>query len=401
MRIFIVALLVSLIGSSSFFYQSLQIEKDLSEHVEIISSDEVRYLNLPARPPNAMSGSEFALHTSSMSLINREKALVREILSGNVPFFSRTLRPVIIKRTINTESYELLLFTTCDYMAIGSDLDYLYIPMTPSTAQYLADEMKCTLPTKKLVDNIYNPSEIKLYPQPIPPSDKMTTIPVFMDHTDSIKKQFNEREIVRSADKIVAGHKKDIIISNKIYSSDRNYDRVVIYGWHLGIDDPIQPVYNGHSASYADYSHGVRLISDTLIINGGQYLFKNIVSDPDLSVMVSSEGKITKPFYPDSDIFTSMDNEFPDLENDFKLNQNFPNPFNPSTIITYRIPQNGFTNLKLYNIQGEEVAHLINEMQSPGNYSLVFNAEGLPSGTYFYTLESGHFSKTRKFLILK
>ena len=211
---------------------------------------------------------------------------------------------------MNTNSYDLIFFTVCDYMAIGSDQDYLYIPMTPSTAQYLADRVNCTLPTKKMVDMIYSKAEIKLKPQPIPPSDTMVTVPVFWHHTDSIKKQITQRGFDRSTDHIISGHKKDIIISNKIYSSERDFDRVAIYGWHLSENNPIQPVYNGHIAMYADYSHGVRFISKLAFINGDSIQVDDILKDPNLWILLSSEGVISKPYYPASDIFSSLESRF-------------------------------------------------------------------------------------------
>ncbi len=95
--------------------------------------------------------------------------------------------------------------------------------------------------------------------------------------------------------------------------------------------------------------------------------------------------------------------------NKFYLEQNYPNPFNPSTKIKYSI-RNVETRhasslrsvtLKVYDILGKEVATLVNEQQPAGEYEVVFNAENLPSGTYFYKLESGTFSETKKLLLLK
>ncbi len=367
------------------------------------------YLNLPERKTTAAGGSIFASLISGKSLEEREKAVVKEILNGNVPSFSRKLKPITVNKTVNLEKYELTFFTVCDYMAIGSDEDYLYMPMTPSTAQYLADELECSLPTKKMVDLIYNAAEIKLYPQPIPPSDKMTTVPVFKQHTDSIKLQISQLGFDRSADSIIAGHKKDVIISNKIYSSDRNYDRVVIYGWHLGVNNPIQPVYNGHIAAYADYSHGIRFIADTVWLNGNAVHIDSVLENPELSVLLSDEGVIEKPYYPPSDIFTSIKNENKIPRENFGLLQNYPNPFNPSTTITYTIhtsealhaKSQQLVQLKIYDILGREVATLVNKKQLPGTYVVEFNASGLTSGIYLCRLKAGSFGLNRKLLLLK
>jgi uncharacterized delta-60 repeat protein len=86
---------------------------------------------------------------------------------------------------------------------------------------------------------------------------------------------------------------------------------------------------------------------------------------------------------------------------EYSLEQNFPNPFNPSTTIEYRIPSDGFVSLTIYNTIGQEVSMLVNENQSAGNYSITFSADKLPSGLYFYSLRSGDFSETRKMLLLK
>ncbi len=323
-------------------------------------NDTRKYLNIPQRSANALEGSEFVSRVTGLRITDREKALVKEILSGNVPSFSRKLRPLKIIQSINGKDYELIFYTVCDYMAIGSDTDYLYIPMTPSTAQYLADKLNCSLPTKKMVDIIYTKAEVKLRPQPIPPSDKMTTVPVFWQHTDSIKRQISQIGLDRSTDNIIGGHKKDIIISNKIYSADRDYDRVVIYGWHRSVNDPIQPVYNGHITKYADYSHGVRMISNIVFLNNDSMQIDQILEDPNLSILLSSEGVISKPYYPESDIFTAMGSRFEKPRMDFTLDQNYPNPFgashsvrgNSSTIINYQLSRTSIVDLSLFNMAG-------------------------------------------------
>jgi hypothetical protein len=85
----------------------------------------------------------------------------------------------------------------------------------------------------------------------------------------------------------------------------------------------------------------------------------------------------------------------------YSLGQNYPNPFNPSTKIHYKIAQSEFVNLSVYNVLGKEVAVLVNEIQSPGTYSIVFSADNLPGGVYFYKLETQNFTQTSKMLLLK
>jgi len=86
---------------------------------------------------------------------------------------------------------------------------------------------------------------------------------------------------------------------------------------------------------------------------------------------------------------------------EFSLSQNFPNPFNPSTKITYSIPKSSYVTLKVYNILGDEVADLVDEYESSGKYSITFNASDLSSGIYFYRLQTRNISKVKKLCLEK
>lgn len=86
---------------------------------------------------------------------------------------------------------------------------------------------------------------------------------------------------------------------------------------------------------------------------------------------------------------------------DFKLFQNFPNPFNPSTTIEYQIPQISFVTLKIYDVLGNEIATLVNEQKPAGKYELEFDGNSLSSGIYFYQLQAGRFIETKKKILIK
>jgi hypothetical protein len=85
----------------------------------------------------------------------------------------------------------------------------------------------------------------------------------------------------------------------------------------------------------------------------------------------------------------------------FALSQNYPNPFNPATTITYKLPAAGWVTLKVYDILGREVQTLVNNRQVAGSHSVAFNASRLTSGTYFYRLQAGSSTETRKLVLLK
>ena len=108
--------------------------------------------------------------------------------------------------------------------------------------------------------------------------------------------------------------------------------------------------------------------------------------------------------------FSTVDVEdFNVIPSSFKLEQNYPNPFNNSTVIKYSIPQEGLVTLKAYNLLGEEVARLVNDIKKIGNYEVSFDATGLPSGVYFYRLQAGSpsagsgqsFVETKKMVLMK
>jgi hypothetical protein len=96
------------------------------------------------------------------------------------------------------------------------------------------------------------------------------------------------------------------------------------------------------------------------------------------------------------------------LVNGFHLFQNFPNPFNPSTIISYQLVASSQVTLKVYDVLGNEVTTLINEEKQAGNYEIEFNASSLPdgkaglsSGIYFYKLQTEKYTETRKMILLR
>lgn len=98
--------------------------------------------------------------------------------------------------------------------------------------------------------------------------------------------------------------------------------------------------------------------------------------------------------------FTSIENEN-NIPTEYSLKQNYPNPFNPTTTIKYSIGSNQFVKINIYDLLGNEVASLVNEQKTFGEYEVNFDASNLSSGIYFYQLKAGIFIQTRKMLLLK
>lgn len=93
--------------------------------------------------------------------------------------------------------------------------------------------------------------------------------------------------------------------------------------------------------------------------------------------------------------------EFSSLIFDYVLNQNFPNPFNPTTKIKFSVPKSSNVIIKVYDVLGNEIETLVNKKIPTGNYEVNWNAANLPSGVYFYRLQTGDFAQTRKMILLK
>jgi photosystem II stability/assembly factor-like uncharacterized protein len=130
-------------------------------------------------------------------------------------------------------------------------------------------------------------------------------------------------------------------------------------------------------------------ISNTL--NGAFNVNQNV------AYFVGDFGAIIKA----DNVVTNINNTEHNISDNFLLQQNFPNPFNPLTIINYQLAINNAVSLKVYDALGKEVAILVNEKQNAGSYSVEFNGKGLPSGIYFYKLEAGDFVETRRMVLLK
>ena len=124
--------------------------------------------------------------------------------------------------------------------------------------------------------------------------------------------------------------------------------------------------------------------------------------------LIGEEGRFYKT---DNGGITGVTKNNHNIFTQFSLSQNYPNPFhpnggNPTTNINYSIPAVGkahelSVHLSVYDVLGRKVTDLVNKAQSPGNYSVKFNAENLPNGIYFYRLQSGNFTETRKMILLK
>lgn len=101
------------------------------------------------------------------------------------------------------------------------------------------------------------------------------------------------------------------------------------------------------------------------------------------------------------DALTGVKNQNSPIPEKFKLYQNYPNPFNSTTTINYSIPKTCFVRITVYDLLGKEIETLVNHEQTVGNYKIDFDGDKLTSGIYFYRIQAGNFSETKKLILLK
>jgi hypothetical protein len=251
-------------------------------------------LTLPPRQSTMLTGSQFTAVIAPLSLTARENSIYNEVISGNVPDFYRILVPVTSTAIIAAQTKSVTYYVIPDYLAVGSDADYFLCPMSPMLATKIADSIGCTLPTRKMVNDIYAQATLTMSPLTIPASATMTTVQAFAQHNNLVKNQRATFIPTYSLGTLVGGDKKDVVISNLIYSAA---NRVIIYGWHTSVGNPIQPMSNIHGDTYMDYSHGIRLVQNDVMYNNTPNTVKAILQST-LSALLSDEGVINPPEYP-------------------------------------------------------------------------------------------------------
>ncbi len=243
---------------------------------------------IPPRALAAPTGSEFAKYISAMDPRRREQAILNQIIAGNIPEFLRHLVPVELKyEPVNGKRLTATVFVLPEYLAIGSSSDFLRIPMNLETASAVADRLGFILPTKKIVDAIYKQSSYRFVPQPLPAGPQMRSTQYYQKHNEMIEKQAQMLGIPEGA--LVSGDKKDVVITNLLAARQ---GRIAIYGWQRSTGEPIQPLSTVHGACYADYSHGIRLISGTALVDGKPRSITEMLQDPLIAKVLSEEGTI-------------------------------------------------------------------------------------------------------------
>lgn len=176
-----------------------------------------------------------------------------------------------------------------DVFSIGTDADWVRVPVAGTTAQILADAFGALLPTPRMSDLIWRAAAVKLAPSPMDSTAEggtaMLNVPYFAAHNAKIEQQRAGRG------GLIAGHKKDIIVTSRLLEPLKP-ERVAIYGWHLLTGQPIQGVSLVHEDSYTDYSHGLRFIAPTMRLDGVCVELLEVLKSKDTAHLLSHEGPL-------------------------------------------------------------------------------------------------------------
>lgn len=240
--------------------------------------------DMPNRPASAPGGTTFISSLGNGSGGSRDNAIINELARGNMPGFLKDLQSVVIRgQDARGADTEIVICVTPDYLALGSDSDFVRVPLGLPAAASIAKRFGMTLPTSRMVDAVYAQANVKLSPKPMQAGPQMSSTNYFLRHNATIEGQRQGRR------GLISGHKKDVVIASRMAS---NPGRVAIYGWHRSRGNPIQPVSTVHGASYADYSHGIRLVSKTAYLNGRAVSLDELLSSRRYAYLLNSDGPL-------------------------------------------------------------------------------------------------------------
>jgi hypothetical protein len=235
----------------------------------------------PASNSDSLTGTRFYVLAKSYNWQQRDSLALAYYKAGAIPQWWKRFTKVAVKSVDATgKAHRLHYWVSPDYFLVGSNDDWVRVPITPMVAQTMMDEIDCILPTRKMVDQIYTASKVKLSPVPMY-AFRDSGITMYQHHL-MIEGQRKHKK------GLISGIKKDVVTTYKLqYGPKAN--RVAIYGWHQPDGKPIQPLYTGHVNWYVDYSHGVRFVYDRGKLDGKTISIRKLLADQPRSKMICDE----------------------------------------------------------------------------------------------------------------
>lgn len=238
---------------------SVMIRIVLSCFLLMLGACQTARLSTVKRQGIAQGGAAFYRQAAAMGWAARDSFIIQQVREGSIPTFLRKFVRVPVVIGSEQRRIRVCFFVSPDYVSIGNNGDWARVSLTASGAATVLTLLDCFAPTPQLVDRIYQQASVKLTPVPLYAFRDST--PVMWQHHLIIEGQRKQKK------GLIAGIKKDIVFVNTKGDSVRA-NRVGIYGWHQPDGKPIQPFYQGHASWYTDYSHGLRLVSNYVKVQG-------------------------------------------------------------------------------------------------------------------------------------
>jgi hypothetical protein len=230
---------------------------------------------------NPLSGTQVRNQVQNLTGASRDRLLLQNMYCGNRPTSLTRLQPV----RVSFKGETITFCVSPDYFAVGEQNSAIRFPLGLPAAYELLGSMGFILPTRKMVNLIYQQAEIKVAPRFMTPGPQMESTGYINTHNNTLNGQLGG-----ISSQLSGGHKKDVVISNRLVSRP---NRIAIYGWHQLNGDPIQPLSTVHHLNYADYSQGVRFVSDKAFIGESMVEIKDILNDSNYASALSDEGVIS------------------------------------------------------------------------------------------------------------
>lgn len=237
-----------------------------------------------ADPEPSLTGTQFADLVDELHVTDRQREMVEALFTGHGAPFSDRLVPISwIGEDTNGVFHKVEVDVMCDYLALGTNEDFLRLPLNLYSALEMARDRNMVLPTTLIVDAVYVQATERLAPQSMPPDDAMRTVGAYLRHRDKLEAQ----GATSPTEGLRAGHKKDVVLTPRLEAEPA---QLAIYGWHRDVGDPIQGLNLWHGARYTDYSHGVRLVARTIHIDGVEHDFYDVWASDLLWPLIAAEG---------------------------------------------------------------------------------------------------------------
>jgi hypothetical protein len=243
-------------------------------------------LQIPPRLDGAMTGSEFIESIKDIPFdsgpdLTRRRAYVREFLTGNIPDFLRNLVPVRMGT--------VTIFVMPDFLAIGSDEDFVRVPMCGLTAQEILDIWGGRMPTKAEAKAIYRVAKHKLALRAMVPPKYPRNHSMMWTSRYALHNKWIQDKDTFVLGELADGHKKNVILAQWLETV--RYKKVGVFGGYTSDGRPIHDFYtHSHADTYKDYSHGIRCVLLWVLMDDGSWeRADKILCDPNKFKLLTDE----------------------------------------------------------------------------------------------------------------